>query len=161
MNASIHTPPEASPPEAECRAVNWQDKLIVGMTLAHVVIGVIWNAVVVSRLGFVTEFHLANVALAALGAAAGFGWLKQRRWAGYLILAFYLMQLVHIQTYVFAWSANLAFNQQLSFGWSERGWLGDSELGVDMFAMVMFLWCAFRFMSPRNAFSPNQLRASN
>ncbi|MBL8260781.1 MAG: hypothetical protein JNM58_00040 [Xanthomonadaceae bacterium] len=89
MSTNVYAAPVSKTTEAKSRATTWQDKLVASITMAHCVLGIIWNAVVVSRLGFATEFHVSNFVLAAVGVTAAIGWLKQRRWAGYLTLGFY------------------------------------------------------------------------
>ena len=124
-----------------------QDKIIAGVMLIHGSLGTLWTFWVASQIGFPFVFVAANLALAAIGVAAGIGWFKQRRWAIYLGIAFFLAQLVHILTPTFQWSFTLGFNLNISFGW-----LSSGELGLNLFALAMLLWVSARAFAPNNSF---------
>ncbi|CAH2708129.1 hypothetical protein NCPPB1935_10205 [Xanthomonas campestris pv. nigromaculans] len=132
-----------------------QDKIIAGIMLVHGSLGILWTFWVASQIGFPAAFIAANLALAAIGIAAGIGWLKRRRWAAYVAIAFFLVQLVHVLTSTFQWSFTLGFNLNVSLGWLSRG-----ELGLNLFALVMLLWSSARAFAPNNSFKPNPLRGS-
>ncbi len=132
-----------------------QDKIIAGIMLVHGSLGILWTFWVASQIGFPATFLAANLALAAIGIAAGIGWLKRRRWAAYVAIAFFLVQLVHVLTSTFQWSFTLGFNLNVSLGW-----LSSGELGLNLFALVMLLWSSARTFAPNNSFKPNPLRGS-
>ena len=132
-----------------------QDKIIAGIMLVHGALGILWTLWVASHIGFPVAFLVANLALAAIGIAAGIGWLKQRRWAVYLGISFFLVQLVHVLTPTFQWSFTLGFNLNIALGW-----LSSGELGLNLFALVMVLWSSARAFAPNNSFKPKPLRGS-
>jgi hypothetical protein len=132
-----------------------QDKIIAGILLVHSTLGMLWTFWVGSQVGFPAVFLATNLALAAIGLAAGVGWLKQRRWAAYLGILFFLVQLVHVLTPTFQWSFTLGFNLNIALGW-----LSSGELGINLFALVMLVWVSARAFAPNNSFKPNPLRGS-
>ncbi|WP_349656777.1 hypothetical protein [Xanthomonas sp. 10-10] len=132
-----------------------QDKIIAGIMLVHGSLGILWTFWVASQIGFPAAFLAANLALAAIGIAAGIGWLKRRRWAAYVAIAFFLVQLVHVLTSTFQWSLTLGFNLNVSLGW-----LSSGELGLNLFALVMLLWSSARAFAPNNSFKPKPLFGS-
>src|SRR5574337_458509 len=124
-----------------------QDKIIAGVMLIHGSLGILWTFWVASQIGFPTVFVAANLVLAAIGIAAGIGWIKRRRWAIYLGAAFFLAQLVHILTPTFQWSFTLGFNLNISLGW-----LSSGEFGLNLFALAMLLWVSARAFAADNWF---------
>ena len=132
-----------------------QDKIIAGVMLVHGSLGILWTFWVASQLGFPASFLAANLGLAAMGIAAGIGWFKRRRWAVYLGIVFFLVQLVHVLTPTFQWSFTLGFNLNISLGW-----LSSGELGLNLFAFVMLVWSSARAFAPNNSFKPKPLRGS-
>jgi hypothetical protein len=132
-----------------------QDKIIAGIVLVHGSLGTLWTFWVASQIGFPAAFIAANLALAAMGIAAGIGWFKRRHWAVYLGIAFFLVQLMHILTPTFQWSFTLGFNLNVALGW-----LSSGELGLNLFALVMLFWSSARAFAPNNLFKPNPLRGS-
>ncbi|MGO4223653.1 hypothetical protein AB4Y64_17600 [Lysobacter sp. TAF61] len=132
-----------------------QDKILAGILLAHGSLGVLWIVWVASQIVVPAAFLATNLALAGIGIAAGIGWFKQRRWAAYLGIGFYLVQLVHVLTPTFQWSFTLGFNLNISLGW-----LSEGELGINLVALVMLLWSSSRAFAPNNSFKPKPLRGS-
>ncbi len=130
-----------------------QDKIIAGIMLVHGSLGILWTFWVSSQIGFPPVFLAANLVLAAIGIAAGIGWFKQRRWAVYLGIVFFLVQLVHVLTPTFQWSFTLGFNLNIALGW-----LSSGELGLNLFALVMLLWSSARAFASNNSFKPNPHR---
>jgi hypothetical protein len=132
-----------------------QDKIIAGVMLVHASLGILWAFWVASQIGFPIGFLAANLALAAIGMAAGIGWFGRRRWAVYLGIAFFLAQLIHVLTPAFQWSFTLGFNLNISLGW-----LSNGELGFNLFALAMLLWSIARAFAPNNSFKPTPLRGA-
>ena len=132
-----------------------QDKIIAGILLAHSALGILWTFWVGSQVGFAAMFIAANLALAAIGLAAGVAWLKRRRWAAYLGTLFFFIQIAHVLTPTFQWSFTLGFNLNVALGW-----LSSGELGINLFALVMLVWVSARAFAPNNSFKPNPLRGS-
>lgn len=116
-----------------------QDKIIAGLLLVHSTLGILWAFWIGSQIGFPAMFLATNLALAAMGLAAGIGWIKQRRWAAYLGISFFLVQLIHVLTPAFQWSFTLGFNLNMALGW-----LSSGELGVNLFALIMLVWVSAR-----------------
>ena len=127
-----------------------QEKIIAGIILAHSSLGVVWTFLVASQAGFPSVFLATNLVLAAMGFAAGVGLLKRRRWAIYLAIAFFLVQLVHVLTPTFQWSFTLGFNLNVALGS-----LSSGELGLNLFALVMLVWLGVRAFAPNNSFKPS------
>jgi hypothetical protein len=127
-----------------------QEKIIAGIILVHCSLGAVWTFVVASQAGFPSAFLATNLVLAAMGLAAGVGFLKPRRWAIYLAIAFFLVQLVHVLTPTFQWSFTLGFNLNVALGW-----LSSGELGLNLFALVMLVWLVARAFAPNNSFKPS------
>jgi len=123
-----------------------QDKIIAGAMLIHGSFGTLWTLWAACQTGFPPMFVAANLALAAVGVAAGIGWFMQRRWSIYLGIAFFLTQLVHIFTPTFQWSFTLGFNLTISLGWINTG-----EFGLNLFALAMLLWVRARAFAPNNS----------
>ena len=132
-----------------------QDKIISGILLVHSTLGILWAFWISSQIGFPVVFLATNLALAAIGLAAGGGWLKQRRWAAYLSILFFLVQLVHVLTPTFQWSFTLGFNLNIALGW-----LSSGEFGINLFALVMLVWVSARAFAPNSSFKPKPLRGS-
>ncbi len=132
-----------------------QDKIIAGILLVHSTLGTLWTYWIGSQLGFPVVFLVTNLMLAAIGIAAGIGWLKWHRWAVYLGILFFLVQLVHVLTPTFQWSFSLGFNLSIALGW-----LSSGELSINLFALVMLVWVGARALAPNNSFKPNPLRGS-
>ena len=132
-----------------------QDKIIAGVLLLHSSLGVLWTYWVASHAGFPSTFLVTNLVLAALGVAAGIAWLRRHRWAGYLALAFFLVQLVLVLTPTFQWSFTLGFNLNIGLGW-----FGSGEVGLNLFAAGMLIWIGTRAFAPNKSFKPNSLRES-
>lgn len=122
-----------------------QDKAIAGIMLVHSSLGILWTYWVASQIGFPAIFLTANLALAAIGIVAGIGWLRHGRWAIYLAIGFFLVQLVHVLTPTFQWSFTLGFNFNISFGWFTYG-----EFSLNLVALAMLAWSSAR------AFAPNE-----
>ena len=127
-----------------------QDKIIGGVMLAHGSLGILWTIWIASKIGFPHQFIVANLALAAMGIGAGIGWFKRRRWAIYLGLAFFFVQLVHVLTPTFQWSFTLGFNLNVALGWFSGG-----EIGLNLFALAMLIWLRVRAFAPNNSFKPS------
>jgi len=123
-----------------------QDKIIASILLLHSSLGVLWTFWVASQIGFPPAFLTANLSLAAIGIASGIGWFMRRRWAAYLCIAFFLIQLVHVHTPTLQWSFTLGFNLNIALGWISSG-----EFGVNLFALVMLLWSSARAFAPNNS----------
>ena len=132
-----------------------QDKIIAGILLAHSTLGILWTYWIGSQIGFPAMFIATNLVLAAIGITAGIGWLKRHRWAVYLGILFFLVQLVHVLTPTFQWSFSLGFNLNIALGW-----LSSGELGINLFALVMLVWVSARAFAPNNSFKPKPLRGS-
>ena len=130
-----------------------QDKAIAGITLAHGILGILWVFWVASQIGYPTVFISVNLVLAIAGIVAGIGWFKRKLWAAYLVLAFYLVQLVHVLTPTFQWSFTLGFNLNIGLGWIDSG-----QLALNLFALVMLIWTTSRAFAPNNSFKPSPLR---
>ncbi|GAB3361381.1 hypothetical protein [Lysobacter tyrosinilyticus] len=117
-----------------------QDKFIGGITTAHALLGSLWAVWIASQIGYPIAFVGTNLALALAGAVAGIGWLRNVRWAGYLVLLFYAIQLVHVTTPDYQFLFTLGFNLSISVGW----FAPSAELGFNLFAGGMLLWASFR-----------------
>ena len=117
-----------------------QDKFIGGITIAHAALGTFWVFWIASQLGFPGGFLGWNLALAVAGAMAGIGWLRNIRWASFLLLLFYAIQLVHVVTPEFQFSFTLGFNLNIAVGW----FAPSAELGFNLFAFAMLVWASLR-----------------
>lgn len=126
-----------------------QDKIIGGILLAHGALGALWAVWIAWAMGPPALFLITNLILAAIGVAAGLGWFKRTRWAPYLGLAFYFVQLPQVLAPTFQWSFTLGFNLNFSLGWMNGG-----QLGLNMFALAMLLWSSARAFSADNCFDP-------
>jgi hypothetical protein len=132
-----------------------QDKAIAGITLAHGTLGILWILWAVSQIGDPVVFIAANLTLAIAGIAAGLGWFHRKSWAAYLVMAFYLVQLVHVFTPSFLWSFNLGINFNIGCGWDEFG-----QLQLNLFALGMLIWTSSRAFAPNNSLKPTPLRGA-
>jgi hypothetical protein len=117
-----------------------QDKLIGGITTAHALLGFLWTVWIASQIGYPIAFTGPNLALALAGAVAGIGWLLNVRWAGYLVLLFYAIQLVQVATPDYQFSFTLGFNLSISVGW----FAPSAQFGFNLLAGGMLLWASFR-----------------
>lgn len=116
-----------------------QDRLPGWIVSAHAAFGVVWTLQIASQIGFPWLFVAANLTLAAIGVAAGFGWFARRRWAAYLAAFYFLVQFPQVFTETFQWSFTLGFAVRVSLGW-----IGAAEVGINLFALVMLAWIAWR-----------------
>jgi hypothetical protein len=132
-----------------------QDKIVAGILLVHSTLGMLWVYWIGSQAGFPAVFLATNVALAAIGATAGIAWLRRRRWAAYLAMLFFFVQLVHVLTPTFQWSFTLGFNLNIALGW-----LSSGELGINLFALVMLVWVSALALAPNSSLKPKPLRGS-
>lgn len=123
-----------------------QDKIVAGILATHGSLGIVWTVWMASTHGNPPVFLLSNLALAGAGIAAGLGCLKGKRWAAYLGLGFWAIQLFHVLTPEFQFSFTLGLNVVVSAGWYKSG-----ELGINLFALVMLIWLACRMGSPNSA----------
>lgn len=125
------------------------DKIVSGILLGHGLLGCVWVAQMASRYGYSLVFLVPNLALALMGIIAGIGCLLSKRWAAYTGLVFWGIQIVHVLTPTFQFSFALGLNAVLS-----AGWYGLGQIGLNVFALVLFCWLAARIKSFRSSFSP-------
>ena len=111
------------------------EKALAGILIAHGVLGVAWLYWVASNNGFPSSFLAQNLALAAAGISAGIGFLKKKKWSLPVGLFFYGVQILQIFTPTFQFSFSLGVNLNILAGWFKAG-----SLGVNLFALIMFLW---------------------
>ena len=67
--------------------------------------------------GHSPSFLVPNLALALVGIVAGIGCLLSKRWAAYMGLVFWGIQIIHVLTPTFQFSFALGLNTVLSAGW--------------------------------------------
>ena len=132
-----------------------QDKIIAGITIIHSLMGSVWIYLMTSQLGFSPSFILTNGVLALTGFVAAVGWFKRLRWGAVLGIVFFAIQLLHIITPNFQFSFTLGFNLNIAVGW-----FSGVELAINLFALAMLLWMAYRLIAPNSSFKPNSLRGS-
>ncbi|RKF30560.1 hypothetical protein [Paraburkholderia fungorum] len=124
-----------------------KDKVIAVILTVHGLLGAVWTLWIASTHGNPPLFLISNLTLAVAGATAGFGCLKEKRWAAYLGLCFWAIQIVHVLTPHFQFSFTLGFNAVLS-----AVWYGFGQIGVNVFALVMLVWLTHRISSPDSSF---------
>ena len=124
-----------------------QDKVIAGILVLHSALGSFWTYSVGSQLGFPTAFLVCNFVLVAIGVVAGIGCFAGQRWAAYLGLLFFAIQLVHVVTPGFHFSFTLGLNFVIS-----AGWFGTGQVGLNLFALAMLLWLGVRVRASNDSF---------
>jgi hypothetical protein len=116
-----------------------QDKIIAGVLLAQGLMGVAWTLSVASALGFPRAFLVTNLVLAIVGVVSGVGFFRTARWAAYLGLAFFGIQVLQVVTPAFQFSFTLGFDATVSAGWFDFG-----KIGINLFGLAMTVWLAVR-----------------
>jgi len=124
-----------------------QDKVIAGILVLHSALGAIWTYAVGAQLGFPASFLVSNFVLVAIGTVAGIGCFAGQRWAAYLGLLFFAIQLVHLVTPGFHFSFTLGLNFVIS-----AGWFGSGQVGLNLFALAMLLWLGIRVHASNGSF---------
>jgi hypothetical protein len=119
-----------------------KDQILAVMLFGHGAFGVIWTFLIASAHGYPSNFLCSNLALAMLGVVAGTGCFKGNRWAAYLGLIFWGIQVLQVLTPTFQFSFTLGVNLILAAGWNDWG-----RLGVNVFALTMLVWLARRIES--------------
>jgi hypothetical protein len=116
-----------------------QDKIIGGILIFHSLSGFAWIYWMTSQLGLSMNFVTTNLLLAVTGITAGIGCLKSLRWAAFLGIAFFAVQVLHILTPTFQFSFTLGFNLNVNLGWIESG-----VLGLNLYSLAMLIWLGYR-----------------
>lgn len=123
------------------------DKIISAILLMHGLLGCAWTVQVASTHGYPWFFLLLNMTLALAGIVAGIGCFWGKRWAAYIGLFFWGIQVLHVLTPSFQFSFTLGLNAVLS-----AGWFGIGQFGVNIFALSMLLWLSTRTRAPGSSF---------
>lgn len=130
-----------------------QDKIIAFLLIAHGVVGIVWTCLIAWQWGHPPLFVGSNLLLAGIGIAAGIGWMRQRKYAAYVATLFYLVQLVHIATPEFSWSYTLGIHVVITAGWYDEG-----AIGVNLYALAMWVWVSARAFMPGSGGGENGVR---
>jgi uncharacterized membrane protein (DUF2068 family) len=129
-----------------------QDKIVAGVLVTQSLVGIAWTWSIASALGFPETFLVTNLALAVVGLVSGVGCFRGMRWAAYLGLVFFGIQVLQVVTPTFQFSFTLGFNATMSAGWFDFG-----KIGVNLFALVLLIWLAIRLGKPEGAFNRERL----
>jgi len=131
------------------------DKIVSGILLGHGLLGCVWVAQMAPQYGHSPTFLVPNLGLALVGIVAGIGCLLSKRWAAYMGLVFWGIQIIHVLTPTFQFSFALGLNTVLS-----AGWYGFGQIGLNVVALALFCWLAARIKASDSSFRPTSGEAT-
>ena len=88
--------------------------------------------------------------LSVLSIGAGTGMLRSKRWAYILGIVVILFQIPAIKTPWFSYFLWLGFQLKIYIGS-----LGSWQIGINLFALAVLVWIAYRYNAPNNSFKPS------
>lgn len=124
--------------DREIMLLTRQDKVIASIQTAHSLIGLAWVYSSYVNISSTTTFLCTNIALVALGIISAVGSLQRQSWGIYGGLLFFAIQLFHVVSPLLQFSFTLGFNLIVSAGF------GSAQIGLNVFALTMFVWSWWR-----------------